>query len=211
MALTTLLLAGFALGFLGSVPVAGPIALLVFSLVIEGKSRRAVLVAAGAGLAEGTYAFLAFWGFSNLLSEHALLVPISRGLAAVILAGIGVALVRRRPASSPPLRRPWPGGGFLLGFAITALNPTLIGTWSAAVTSLFSTGLVTFSPAGSLPFALGAAAGIVGWFALVVVLGRMHAGRFRPETLDRVVRAMGYVAIVLAVGFAGWTVAYFVS
>ena len=116
MGFLILLLFGFAFGFLGSMPVAGPIALLVVTLVLDGAFRRAVFVSAGAAVAEGGYAFLAFWGFSSFLADYEFVIPASRGVAALILTGIGVALIRRKPATAPPLKRSWPGGGVLLGF-----------------------------------------------------------------------------------------------
>jgi threonine/homoserine/homoserine lactone efflux protein len=210
MGLWVLLVAGFALGFLGSIPVAGPIALLVFSLILDGRYRRAVFVAVGAAVAEGVYAFLAFWGASEFLAGHPGLVPFSRGFAAVILAAIGIALIRRRPAAAPPLKRSWPTGGLFLGFAITAVNPTLIGTWTAAVTMLFSTGLLEFTPASAIPFGLAAMGGIVAWFALLVVVGRRFLERFQRETLNRVVRVMGVLALLAALGFAVSTVLFLV-
>jgi threonine/homoserine/homoserine lactone efflux protein len=43
---------GFAFGFVGSIPVAGPIAALVLSRGLEGRARSALSLAAGAALAE---------------------------------------------------------------------------------------------------------------------------------------------------------------
>lgn len=207
MGITVVLLAGFLLGFVGSIPLAGPIALLVFSLVIDGRHRRAIGVGVGGAVAEGIYAFLAYWGLSAFLGAHPVLVPISRGITALVLAGIGIALLRRRPAAAPPLRRSWPGAGFAVGFAITALNPTLIATYSAAVATLFSAGLVSMARSEALPFAATVTAGVALWFAVVVLAGRRHSHRFRRETLNGAVRAMGAFAVLLGVAFAIWTVA----
>ncbi len=200
------LVVGFLFGFIGSMPVAGPIALLVFARAVEGRFESGLWVAVGCALAESTYAWLAFWGFSTFLTEYDWIVPLSRGVAAVILVGLGVVFARRSGGTSlADDGRPVPVGrfrNFSLGLSITALNPTLIATWSAAATTLFSTGLVSFEPQLAAPFGIGACAGIFGWFALLIHLVRRYQSRFSTETLDRVIRVMGWFLVLLGLWFA---------
>jgi threonine/homoserine/homoserine lactone efflux protein len=195
------LLFGFALGFFGSIPVAGPVAALVVARGMIGRRRSACGVAAGGALAEGIYAALAFLGFAELLARVPILQPITRGLAAAVLTVLGVLFLRHRTRPRQPEEaRAGLGGGFLLGFSITALNPTLIATWSAAAATLFSTGLVTLEGALALPFGLGVVCGIISWFCLLLVLlGRLRE-RFRQQTLERVIQVMG----VFLLGVAAW-------
>ena len=63
----TVALIGFVFGFIGSMPVAGPIAILVFGRGLEGRLRSGVYLAIGAAIAESIYAYLRVWGFSELL------------------------------------------------------------------------------------------------------------------------------------------------
>lgn len=193
------LLIGFAFGFIGSMPVAGPIAVLVFARGVEQRFRSGLAIAAGGAIAEGIYAFFAFWGFSKLLGKYTFILPATRAVAAVILIALGILFIRKQPAKKdgPPPKEGF-GGGFLLGFTITALNPTLIATWSAAATTLFSTGLVSFDSSLAIPFGSGAMVGIVGWFALLLYLVRRFRGRFTEATLAKVIRAMG--VFLLAIG-----------
>jgi threonine/homoserine/homoserine lactone efflux protein len=192
---------GFVFGFVGSMPVAGPIAALVFAQGLQGRLRSAAAIAVGGALAEAIYAFLAFWGFASFLTTYPWVVPVSRGVAATVLIILGVIFARHRaPAEPPATRRGW-GGGLLLGFAITALNPTLIATWSAATTTLFSTGWVRFVPALAPAFAAGACVGIAGWFALLLLLLRRYRDRFRASVLTAVIRAMGFFLIAVGLWF----------
>ena len=158
------------------------------------------------------YAFLAFWGFSTLLARHASVVPISRGVAAVVLIGLGVAFLRRRQTAAEPRpeSRRALGGSFFLGFSITALNPTLIATWSAAATTLFSTGLVRFTPGLAPLFAGAASVGIVAWFAVLLWLIRHYRERFRPQILAGVLRVMGVFLIAVGLCFGGMLVHYLI-
>jgi threonine/homoserine/homoserine lactone efflux protein len=219
----TAVLLGFGFGFVGSIPVAGPVSALVVSRGVAGRFRSGAYLALGGGIAEALYAFLAFWGVSALLSEHPSIVPLSRAAAAVILAALGWSFARGKVAIEPPERvrariaAPEPAGAggsseharsFVLGLTITALNPTLIATWTAVVTTLLSSELVAFGPRQALPFSLGACVGIAGWFVLLLELIRRHRGRFRPETLARVLRAIGVGLLLLAAWFA-WRFAHY--
>jgi threonine/homoserine/homoserine lactone efflux protein len=197
---------GAIFGFVGSMPVAGPIAILVFAEGARGRARSAFYVAFGAALAESLYAFVTFWGFAELLRRYPLVVPVSRALGSILLLGAGAYLCLRGrrddrgPQSDPSTTKR--GGKFLLGFTITALNPTLLVTWTAAVTALSSALGHGLRTRDAPPFAAGACAGIVGWFSLLLVLMRRYRRNFSPSTLDRVVRGAGALLVCLGLWFA---------
>ncbi|OGQ77431.1 MAG: hypothetical protein A2289_16850 [Deltaproteobacteria bacterium RIFOXYA12_FULL_58_15] len=195
---------GFAFGFVGSMPVAGPIAVLVFARGLENRFVSGIWIAVGGAVAEGIYAGLAFWGFTELLARFPILLPICRITAAVVLTILGIVFVRRRSLHeskevTPPSDR-WTGS-FALGFTITALNPTLIATWSAAATTLVATGTLALDRTTAVPFGLAAAVGIVAWFCVLLFLVHQFRGRFSIQTLDKIVRAMGILLLVIAAWF----------
>ena len=195
------LLIGFAFGFIGSVPIAGPVSAIVFERALEGRSRSALFVALGSALAESAYAFMAAWGLSGLLARYPAVVFWSRAVGSAILFTLGAYFVLRKPkivASAPD--RTQASGAFVLGFTITAINPTLIVTWTAAVTALYASGFVAVSSGHALPLALGACAGIVAWFCVLLALVRHYHRRIRRETIQRVVQATG----VLLIGLGAW-------
>jgi threonine/homoserine/homoserine lactone efflux protein len=204
--LLTAILIGFLFGFIGSMPVAGPIAALVLARGLSSRFRAGIAIAIGAALAESTYAFLAFWGFSQILTRYPIILPISRAAAAVILMGLGTFLTWRPPSPSPsptdePVRERL-SGSFLLGFTITALNPTLIATWTAAAATLASTGLIVLSPDLAVPFSLAACVGIIVWFWILLWLVRRYRDRFRPKTLGKVIQVIGVALVALGLWFA---------
>lgn len=199
-------LLGFAFGFVGSMPVAGPISLLVFGRGLQDRARSGAYLAAGAAIAESVYAYLAFWGFSELLAPYTWIELVSRGLAALLLTGLGIHFVRR---SAPPPTTglaPYKDVGnkrsFVLGFTITALNPTLVASWGAAVTTLHSFHVVAFGPGRALPFSIGVCLGITSWFWLLLGLLARFRNRFQASTVERVVRVMGVGLIGLGLFFA---------
>jgi threonine/homoserine/homoserine lactone efflux protein len=206
-------LIGFLFGFVGSMPVAGPISILVFGRGLQDRARSAIYLACGSALAESVYAYLAFWGFSALLAIHPWIEPISRGLAALLLTGLGLHFALKRPEPEKPRGEPIPTVGnkrsFFLGITITALNPTLMVTWGGAVTMLHSLDIVTFNAGRALPFSIGVCLGITVWFAVLLTLLARFRERFRRTTLERVVRIMGVLLTLLGLFFGVRFAMYF--
>lgn len=192
-----------AIGYIGSMPVAGPIAVLVLGRGLENRARNAFYLALGSAIAESVYAYLAFWGFSAFLASYPWIEPVARITAAVLLFGLGVHFYRKRHSVAAPEPRPANAGNkrsFFLGFTITALNPTLIATWTFTVTTVFSFGIVQFDSTNALPFSLGAFFGIAAWFGtMLYLLGRFRSS-FPRTALERLMRAMGVLLIALGLG-----------
>jgi len=197
-------LIGFLFGFVGSMPVAGPIAALVLARALSARFRAAIAISIGAAVAEAGYAFLAFWGFSTLLVEYPVILPISRAAAALVLITLGILLAWKqgeiRQSAEP--HRDGLTGSLLLGFTICALNPTLLATWTAASATLASTGLLAVTPRLAGPFAVAVSLGIVAWFSVLLLLVRHFRERFRPETLAKAVRFIGGALVLLGLYFA---------
>jgi threonine/homoserine/homoserine lactone efflux protein len=174
---------------------------LIFGRGLRGLYRSGQLIALGAGIAESLYAFLAFWGMSHLVDRFPTLVLASRAVAALILLGLGLFFALRRPGAAADRAEPeHEKSSFLVGFALTALNPTFIATWTAAVAILHSTGVCPTESRNAAPFAGGVLVGIVGWFWLMLRLMRRYKDRFGKATLDRVIRGVG----VMLMGMGAW-------
>lgn len=201
------LVVAFVLSFLGSIPIAGPIAVIVVSKALEHRNRAAFFIAVGASVAEAIYAFLAFWGFSAVLGGHPGLVPASRLVGCGIIVALGIYLVVRKPKSPEHAKAKDRSNAVgirnvLLGFSMTVVNPTLIVTWTAAVGAAHSTGFLRMQPRDAFPFALGVAGGIVSWFALLLVLLGHFKEKVTESTLNKSIRWIG-VALIVAGGLFG--------
>lgn len=205
--LLPVLTAGLALGFLASVPIAGPISILVFALGIENRLRSAFGVALGGALAEALYAFLAFWGFSHYLARYPIVAGFSRGITAVILLMIGIRMVyKKQPQTgpkAPPKAQKGARRGLLIGLTISLLNPTLILTWTVASGMVVASNLLPVNPHSALPFSVGVCLGIFGWFALLLHLVVRYRARFHPDSLGRLLIRMGWLVILVAAVFGG--------
>jgi threonine/homoserine/homoserine lactone efflux protein len=202
------LLAGFGLGFGGSIPIAGPTAVVVVESALDQRPRDGMLVAIGAGVAESIYALFAFWGLATVFTRYPLLLPASRALGAAVLILVGIYFLRRKSPQQethavPNVRQH--KHRILFGFTITALNPTLAVTWTAAIAALHAAVTSRFAPFDAVPFGVGALVGIVSWFWLLLKLVRRFRAHLQPATMNRVVRGMGGALVMLGVLLAGRT------
>jgi threonine/homoserine/homoserine lactone efflux protein len=197
MSFVAVSLVALLFSFVGSLPLAGPIALLVVSNGVNGRHKEALRIALGAALAEGIYAFLAFWGFATFLARYKLVLPISHGVTAAILVALGARFLFFRVkdddkvkegAAAKPAR-------FWVGFSVSALNPTLLATWGAVTTFLYSKQLVQFTPILAVPFGIFAAGGIALWGLMTVGLLRRYRHKVPAAALTWVVRSMGVVLL----------------
>ena len=185
-------------GFIGSMPLAGPIAIMAVSRASHGKYGEALRIGLGAAAAEGVYAGIAFWGYTTFLARHAIVVPISHGATALVLVAIGIRFSFWKPPEAKETEDN-KAGSALLGFSVSAINPTLLLSWSAAVAFLYSRGLKEPSPAYAIPFALCAMAGVGAWFVTLTALLRRYQGKVPRTGLKWFVRSMGLVLVGLGV------------
>jgi threonine/homoserine/homoserine lactone efflux protein len=198
---------GLGLGFVGSMPVAGPISILVLKYALENRRREAMSLSIGASIAEAAYAFIAFWGLSSVLVRYPTLLPGMRIVGALVLIGIGAYFGLRRPRvvrSSAADAGPSPAGTtWITGLAVTIFNPTLIVTWTTIITALHATSFFRLDPGDAIPFALGVVAGIVGWFAVLIALVQRFREHLQPKTIALLIRSLGWglVSIGLVVGW----------
>jgi threonine/homoserine/homoserine lactone efflux protein len=191
---------GFALlfGFVGSVPLTGPIAVLVLSQSIQRKYREAIWIGIGAALAEGIYAGAAFFSFHTLIHGE-LVKAIANAVSAVVLAVLGIYFMRWK-FKEQSAREMGGEKAIAMGFSISILNPTLFVTWLVAVAALSRHVAQLPSRLLTIPFGLGAAAGVAAWEVLFVLGVRRFGEKFSKRFLLLLVRAIG----VLLIGVGAW-------
>jgi len=192
-------LLGLGCGFVGSIPIAGPAAVLVVERALGGHAGAARGVGAGTAIAEASYALLAFLGLTAALSRFPWLLPVSRVVGALILVGLGLYFALGRPRRPPPEKKSKVGrrarDDVWLGIVVTAVNPTLLVSWSAVVTVLHSTGFLRVQALDAFPFGLGVAVGVGGWFTLLTAIIEKLRKKVRESTMDKVVRVLGWLLL----------------
>ena len=193
------LLIGTLFGFFGAIPVAGPISALIVRYGLQGREREGRHLASGAALAESIYVFLACLGYATLLRTFPWVDATARILASLILAGLGLYFVLKaksllRPRENTQIRT---GSPFGVGFLVSALNPTLMVTWTTVLAWVHGWHLMELGGTESLSFAIGAGIGIVLWFTAMLRWLARSGGSLQEATLVRLVRGTGWVLIAL--------------
>jgi len=199
-------LGGFASSFVGSIPVAGPLAVLAIASATRGELASARHLVRGGAVGEGTYAVLAFLGLRALVEAHPWILGASKLFTAALLIAIGIALLRTNVGAPRPQSAPArPGAAkksVLIGFTITICNPTLLVSWSAVVTALYSFQVVRFSLPAALAFGAGAIGGKISWFHVLFRFIEQRYDRMERDTLKSVMRTMAACATCLGLWLA---------
>lgn len=195
-------LAGFFVALLGSIPMAGPVSVLVLSRAAKKKFDEALRIAAGSAVGEAFYAGVAFFGVGALLGRHPSVVPISRAVTAVVLVGLGVRFVfwkNEEDDEGEKKEEKNKTGPFLVGLGFTAINPTQLLTWSAATTALYAHGVLRAraSLLLAIPFGISACAGVLAWWTTVTLLLRKYQRKLKKSLITSVVRGVGVLLVVL--------------
>jgi threonine/homoserine/homoserine lactone efflux protein len=170
---------GGGLAFAGSVPMTGPLALLVLDRIIAGQRRAALWIALAGALVEGTIAAGVALLLPLVLRHSEAIVLRARLSGALVIFAVGVTIAIR-PELLRSIKTERKRQSFAAGFLTTALNPTLLATWTVAVTTLHTNGLLVSGSGTWLIFGIGVGAGALAWFVLLLILAR-RAQR-RPQT-----------------------------
>lgn len=189
---------GFGIAFVGSMPMSGPVAVLVMARALHRERRAALLLAIGAAVVEAAYAFGIAALLPHLVGKTRGVVLGSLGLGSLVVVVLGTLLLVR-PGAASQAADTSPRRGVLRGALSTLLNPTLIATWTVAVSTLYANDWLSPRLSSALAFALGVGLGSLAWFAVAVtVIGTWHR-RVTPALQAKVLRGMGALLVVSGV------------
>jgi threonine/homoserine/homoserine lactone efflux protein len=152
----TISILGLLVGFIFSMPVAGPISILVTGSALKGRKRHANLITVGASFADFVYVFAAVFGLTNFYSLYRPVIPYILLAGTFFLIYMGIKILKTKidaehvedkqhvEEKAERAHR----GAFMTGFVISFLNPTLFISW---LTSSF----IIISMVSSLGFNVG--------------------------------------------------------
>jgi threonine/homoserine/homoserine lactone efflux protein len=136
--LITISCVGCAVGFIFSMPIAGPVSVLITSHGLRGELRYCFTATLGAAIIDMLVCFIAVHGATKVLGLYAAVVPYALIAGAGFLFIIGMRIVRARfdfthmDVKQTGVMRFWKlqeKNGFWTGLLLNASNPSLFFGW----------------------------------------------------------------------------------
>ncbi|TAL66698.1 MAG: hypothetical protein EPN88_07985 [Bacteroidetes bacterium] len=133
----TISIAGLLTGFIFSMPIAGPISILITSNALKGRLRYCTLVNLGASFADFAYVFIAVFGLTKLYSFYKPAIPYIFSFGSILLIFLGYKIfitkidiehLEDKSHITEKIQRK-EKGAFYTGFMINFFNPTLFIGW----------------------------------------------------------------------------------
>jgi threonine/homoserine/homoserine lactone efflux protein len=138
--LITISLVGLLAGFILSMPIAGPISILITSNALKGRRRYCNLATIGASFADFFYVFIAVFGLTKLYSFYKPFIPYLLSAGSIFLLFVGYKIFKTKidiehlddKSNLSEKIRKKERGGFYTGFMMNFLNPSLFLGWLAS-------------------------------------------------------------------------------
>ena len=94
--LITISLVGLLAGFILSMPIAGPISILITSNALKGRTRYCYLATIGASFADFFYVFIAVFGLTKLYTLYKPFIPYVLSVGALFLIFMGYKIFKTK-------------------------------------------------------------------------------------------------------------------
>jgi|SRR5579862_1661548 len=131
--LLTLSVVGLLVGFIFSMPIAGPISILITSHALKGKTRYCYQAAIGASIADFVYVFAAVMGLTKFYTFFRPAMPyiLLGGMIFLFFLGYRISKTNMEDVSAKKNKiGKWnSSNGLISGFLLNLLNPTLFISW----------------------------------------------------------------------------------
>jgi len=131
--ITTVLIIGFVAGFIFSMPIAGPISILITSNALKGNKRFCIRTALGATLVEFVFVLTAVYGMTIIFSAYSSIIPYLLIIGAVFLFFVGIKVFSskieledfNKTNVDKDIIKTENKGGLRMGIIINLTNPSL--------------------------------------------------------------------------------------
>ncbi|MBC7572606.1 MAG: LysE family transporter [Spirosoma sp.] len=193
---------GLLVSFLGTLPL-GVLNITIMRVSLRQGLRAALQFAVACALVELVYSYISVELTQSLLHYPAL-KPLTGGVAAILLLGMGVYYIRKQslPMTDQRTIRP-----FLLGALLSAVNVVAFPFWILYTTLLQSNGYVgLMGDALIYLYVLGIAVGTLAGL-LPFILGSRYLTRWFVAHQHQLDRTMGVLFVVLSI-FQTFTLLY---
>lgn len=133
-----LFLVGTIAGLLYSMPIAGPISIIVVSKAFQGKVRFCLRTGLGAAITESIVVFIVVYGIASLLDYYKPIIPYFLLLGAIFVIIIGIRIMKQKidlkslESNNIITDKNRNRGGMRTGIVLNLSNPSLLINWFVA-------------------------------------------------------------------------------
>ena len=134
----TISIVGFIAGVIYSIPIAGPVSIIIVSKALEGKLRFCQRTAIGAAIVEFLYVFIVVYGITALYSYYQPFVPYLLLIGAIFVVLVSIKITRKQidlesfNSTEIITDKIENRGGMRTGIFINLSNPSLFIGWLVA-------------------------------------------------------------------------------
>lgn len=186
----------FAMSYVLTIPPAGPIAALVASDALHGRSARAAEIVVGSFLPFAAWGVASWYGVTGAgLHRIEGLEQAGLVLEAGILVVVGAMLWRAKVGEREDDSK---RSGFLVGLIAAGANPGIFVTSGTVATVLLSHGAPVANPFMGLVFGIAFAMGVACWQLTMIGLLNRFRDRAPAEHLRRVMRGFAVFLWIVA-------------
>ena len=150
----TLSIVGFIAGVVFSMPIAGPVSIVIVSKAFEGKLRFCSRTAIGASIIESMYVFVVVYGITTLYVYYQPAIPYLLLIGGLFVIFVGIRISKRKidfksdKFGNVITDKIENRGGMRTGVVLNLTNPSLFFSWLVA-------SFITLSFVSSLGFQTG--------------------------------------------------------
>ena len=205
--LIQIVVSAFLIGFFASTAATGPVNFLVFHNALIGKYYNSIMMILGSTIIETIYCSFALTVVGAILFSYKGVQFFSEIIGIIILFFAGILLFRADPNKKlaigvERLSVKEKTRSFLTGFILVALNPTVVLTWSAAITALISFKIIEIiGILDILAFTLSAGIGTLSGSLTMVFLINIYRLDLSKKFIESVLKIMALVVWGLALYF----------
>ncbi len=140
----TIAITGLLAGIIFSMPIAGPISIIITSNALKGKLLFCQRTALGAAIVETLYVLVAVYGIATLYPYYQPVIPYILLIGSVFIFSIAIKIIRTKlrveqlPTEEIRADKMRNRGGFRTGIILNLTNPTLFIGWLVSSFMVFS-------------------------------------------------------------------------
>ncbi len=200
-------LSAFIIGFFSSIISTGPVNFLVVKNALVGKYGKSFSMLLGAIIMEVIYCTLALTVVSAIFLNSNKVQLFSRTAAILIFLAIGLYLYnldleKEISKTVSHLTKREKTKSFIAGFILVVLNPTIILTWSAAITALISFNIIDINNISDvILFVSSAGIGMIIGGICIVSLIKAFKMKLSTKVIGEIIKGLGVFLMTISLYF----------